>query len=184
MNWIATSIVAVACAALAAPAGAVTSDQAFGAFRGLCADTGADYVAVVAAANAADWKPTEILADTMKGVSVTDKVSRAKVFDDGSLTVFAWRGLTASNVKVSDCAMRVDKANFGDLQARSQSWLGIPPQQATSEKAIFRFTDEAGAHRALSPPDFDGAAAGAGLEILTVTRDGTGATLDLIKFKK
>jgi len=184
VNWIATSLVAAACAAIAAPAGAVTSDQAFDAFRHLCADTGDDYAAVVAAADAGDWKPTEILANTMKGVSVTDKISRIKVFSDGSLTIFAWRGLTASNVKVSDCAMRIDKANFGDLQTRSQAWLGIAPQQATPQKVIFRFTDDAGAHRAISPPDFDGAAAGSGLEILTLTPDGAGVTLDLIKFKK
>lgn len=185
MNWIITSLAAAAVTAIALPAFAEGGEQAFGAFRQLCVDTKADYPAVVAGIDAGGWKATEILADTMKGVSITDKTSRTKTVGDSSLTIFAWRGLAASNVKISDCTMRVDKANFTDMHTRAQTLLGMSAQQATPQKAVFHYTDANGAHQAVSSDaEYEAAAAAAGLEILTVSSDGAGATLDLLTIRK
>jgi hypothetical protein len=178
------SLAAAAAACLAAPACAAGEEQTFAAFRALCADTAADYPAVVARADADGWKPAAIMADTMKGVSVTDKTSRTKTFGDFTLTLFAWRGVTPTNVKVSDCKVGVERAGFADLQARAQTWLAMAPQQATPQQAIFHFTDAGPAHKAITSAEYEAAAAGAGLDILTVTAEGAGATLDLLKIKR
>jgi len=184
VNPITLSLIAAAAISLAAPVCAAGEDQAFGAFRALCADTAADYPAVVAKADAGGWKPAEIVAETMKGVSVTDKTSRTQAVGDAVLTLFAWRGVTPTNVKVSDCTVRIERAGFADLQAHAQTWLGMAPQEATPQKAIFHFTDAGTTHRAITSAEYEAAAAGVGLEIMTVTADGPGATLDLLKIKR
>jgi hypothetical protein len=171
------------CAApvLAAPA---TGDAGFDAFAKVCAETHADYPAVVAAADAHGWKATEVTSDTMNGVAVTDKLSRASKVGGAALTLFAWRGAAKGGVQVSACTVRVTKADFAGVQGAAQGWLGFAPQDATPKKAVFRYTEADGAHHALASTEYDAAAAGTGMEILTVSSDAQGTVVDLLKIKK
>ena len=50
--------------------------------------------------------------------------------------------------------------------------------------ATFLFTDQGGTHKALTQADQDDAAAGAGMQILTVSADQDGAILGILKIKK
>lgn len=186
MTRIRTSLIGVllgfaAAPALAAPAPA---NVAFDAFAKVCADTHVDYPAVVAAADANGWKPSDVSSATMDGVQVTDKLSRGSKVGDTALTLFAWRGTAKGGVQVSACTVRVTKTDFAGLQAAAQAWLGFGPQDAPAKKAIFRYTEADGAHHALTSSEYDAAAAGAGMEILTISPDAKGTVLDLLKIKK
>ncbi|MBA3810320.1 MAG: hypothetical protein H0X27_01510 [Caulobacteraceae bacterium] len=175
---------ACALALLPAPAAAASDPaQTFAAFAAVCADTRVDYPAVAAAADAGKWKPTEVRAATMEGVAVTDKISRDAKAGGADLTLFAWRGMKGA-IQVSACTVRVGRSKAADLRERAQAWAGFAPQDADAKKATFRFTDDAGARKPLAKADYDAAAAGAGMEILTISADGQDAILDLLKIKK
>ncbi len=185
MIMVKTCLASAFLALIAAPALAAAPDagQAFDAFAAVCADTHVDYPAVTAAADAGKWKPTEVKAATMEGVAVTDKISRDAKAGGADLTLFAWRGAKGA-IQVSACTVRVSKAKADDLRGRAQAWAGFAPQDADAKKATFRFTDAVGARKPLAKPDYEEAAAGAGMEILTVSADGQDTILDLLKIKK
>jgi hypothetical protein len=169
--------------AAAAPAFAAPADSNFAAFVQICADTQADYPAVVAAADAQGWRPAQVNADTLPGVTVTDTLARDKNAGGATLALYAWQGAKGA-VHVSECKVRIGKAKSADMQTAAQTWLGFAPQQATAKKATFEFTDDGGAHKALTTADREAAAAGAGMQILTVTGDQDGVILDILKIKK
>lgn len=177
-----TAIAASLLAAVAAPALAAGGQPAFDAFDTVCGATHADYPAVVAAADAHGWKATQVKADTLPGVSVTDSVSRDNSAGGAALTLFAWQGVKGK-IHVSECKVRVGKGKFAEVQAMAQTWLGFAPQEATPKKATFMFTDDAGGHKALAAADRDAAAAAAGLQILTVSAGQDGAVLGILKIK-
>ena len=183
MTLVKTCLAAALGAAIAASAHAATAQPAFEAFATVCADTRVDYPAITAAADTGGWKAAEVRAATMEGVAVSDKISRDKAMGGSTLTLFAWRGLKGT-IQISACAVRVSKARFDDLQGAAQTWLGFAPQDSAVKRATFRFTDAAGAHKPLAKTDYDDAAAGAGMEILTVSADGQDTILDLLKIKK
>ena len=183
MNLIKTSLMAVAMAAMAAPAFAADADV-FDAFRQVCGDTAADYPAVVTAAETSGWKAADLLADPMKGVTITDKTTRTKGVGDTGLSLFAWRGTAKDNVKVSACTIRMDKATMAGLEAAARTWAGFDPQSPDAAKNVFQFTQNATGRVAVAAGGFDAAAAGAGMEILTVKADSKGGTLDLLTIKK
>jgi hypothetical protein len=170
--------------AAATPAASAAAEANFDAFAKVCADTHADYPAVVTAADAHGWKATQVTAATMDGVAVTDKLSRGANVGGAALTLFAWRGTAKGGVRVSACTVRVAKADFAGLQSAAQAWLGFAPQDATAKKATFRYTEADGAHHALASTEYDTAAAGAGMEILTISSDAQGTVADLLKIKK
>jgi hypothetical protein len=181
---IGTALIGALLAAAAAPAFAASADASFDAFAQVCADTHADYPAVVAAADAHGWKATEVTAATMEGVAVTDKLSRGSIVEGARLTLFAWRGTAKGGVQVSACTVRVAKPDFADLQGAAQAWVGFAPQNAAAKKAVFRYTEADGGHHALADTEYDAAAAGAGMEILTISSDAQGTVADLLKIKK
>ena len=188
MTLVKTCLAAALGAIIAAPAVAggppgPAGGQAFDAFAQVCADTHADYPAMTAAADAGGWKATEVRAGTMEGVAVSDKISRDKSMGGATLTLFAWRGLKGA-IQISACTVRVSKGRFDDLRGVAQAWLGFAPQEGAEKKATFRFTDAAGAHKPLAKTEYEDAAAGAGMEILTVSADGQDTILDLLKIKK
>jgi hypothetical protein len=173
--------VAAPALALAAPA---SGDAGFDAFAQVCAETHADYPAIVAAADAHGWKATEVTAATMSGVAVTDKLSRGSKVGSVALTLFAWRGTAKGNVQVSACTVRFAKGDSAGVQSAAQAWLGFGAQDISPKKAVFRFTEADGAHHALASTEYDAAAAGTGMEILTVSSDAQGTVVDLLKIKK
>ena len=77
MNWIGTSLVGVLLTAAPAFAASAPADANFAAFVQVCADTHADYPAVVAAADAQGWKAAQVNGDTLPGVTVTDTLPPA-----------------------------------------------------------------------------------------------------------
>jgi hypothetical protein len=181
------TLAAAAATALAAPAAAATADDTFNAFKQVCGDTHADYAAAVSAAQKSGWKTTDAMADTMKGVTITDKAARTRTITDQTLLLFATRGTAKAgggDVGVQTCTVQTDRGAFPDLTARTQAWLGMPPAATTDVTATFRFTQDAGAYKAVAASELDAAAAGAGMDIVTVRRDGSKATLDFVKIKK
>ena len=178
------TVLAALAAALVAPACAA-AQPAFNAFASVCGDTRADFPAVAAAADAQGWRKSDVVAESsMPGVAIADRLSRELKAGDSPLTLSAWRGTTKSGVQVSACTVRVAKPDFAGLRGAAQAWIGFAPQDDAATKAIFRFTDTASAHKALASGEYDAAAAGTGMEILTVSGDSHGAVVDLLKIKK
>lgn len=165
--------------ALAAPDGA----QSFAAFVKVCGATHVDYPAVQAAADANGWKPTQVKSDAFPGATVTESLSRDSSVGGSALTLYAWRGAKGA-FQMSECTVRVGKGQFAEMQGLAQSWLGFAPQSATAKKATFLFTDQGDTHKALASADQDAAAAGTGMQILTVGGDDDGAILGILKIKK
>jgi len=181
------TLAAAAATALAAPAAAATADDTFNAFKLVCGDTHADYAAAVTAAGKNSWKQTNVMADTMKGVTVLEKAARTRSVNDQTLMLFVTRGTAkagGADVGVSTCTVQTDRGAFPELTALTQAWLGLPAAVTTDTTATFRFTEDGGVHKAVGPSDLDAAAAGAGMDIITVRRDGANATLDFVKIKK
>ena len=186
MDVIRTALAAVAVGALAVPvlAAPPAAQGAFDAFARVCGETHADYAAVTAALDTQGWKAAEVKAATLQGVTVSDHIGRALRVSGTDLTVFAWRGATANQIQVSGCTVRVAALKAEGLRASAQAWTGFAPQTTDAKKAAFQFTDDGAAHRALAKADYDAAAAGAGLEMFTVSADGPDTILDLLKIKK
>ena len=184
MNWIGPSLAAALITAPAAPAfAAPDSAKAFAAVVQVCGDTHADYPAILAAADAGGWKTTQVKADAFPGVTVAESLSRDTSAGGSALTLYAWRGAKGA-IQLSECKVRIGKGKFAEAQAAAQAWLGFAPQAATAKKATFLFTDQGGTHKALTQADQDAAAAGAGMQILTVSADQDGAILGILKIKK
>ena len=176
---LAAAVMAFAAPALAAPDNA----QSFAAFTKVCGDTHADYPAVLAAADAGGWKTTQVKADPFPGVTVADSLSRDSSAGGSALTLYAWRGAKGA-IQISECRVRVGKGKLADMQAAAQAWLGFAPRAATAKKATFMFSDEGGARKGLAEADQEAAAAGGGMQILTVSGDQDGAVLGILKIKK
>lgn len=182
---LATLATALGALALASPVQAGEPTPVFGAFAAVCGGSGANFAAVRAAADAHGWGPTDVQPDpSMASVTVADQMSRASTVDKKSLVLSAWGGQTKTGVKVSDCAVHAAATDFAALRDDATSWLTFAPAESTDRKAVFRFTAEGAVLRALTPAEFDAAAGGAGLEILTVSGDANGTVLDLMMIKK
>ncbi len=186
------SLAAFAALSMTAAAGqafASPSDDAFNAFRAICGTAGTDFPAVVAAADAGGWKATQITADTMPNVSVTDKQARDKKVGEANLALFVTRGLMhskAGDLTVTTCTLSSDKANGPALIALAQQWVGTPPHDTTPTKTGFRYSLN-GADPAPAPVPAGGisaAVAAGGMVLMSVQTGGGKATLDIEKFKK
>lgn len=175
---------ALAAAAVSALAGSAAADPVFDAFNAVCTAGHADYTYVVEAAEKNGWKPTTLAAPpTMAGVVVDEKVALTKKIGDAPVTVSAWRGSKGA-VKINDCTMQVEKQDFADLLAAAQASLGFPPQDSTPTKAVFHFTETPNGVKAVAAEEYDTAAGGEGLRLLTVRSTQRGAVLDIMKIKK
>lgn len=184
-NTASAAILSAVAALGAAPAWAQATSPVFAAFATVCATPAADFAAVRSAADAHGWGETDVKADAnMPGVTVADQMTRSSNADKTGLVMSAWHGTTKSGVKVSDCTVHVAKSDFGALRDQAAAWLAFAPQESTPKRAIYRFTEAAGARHALAAGEYDAAAAGAGMEILTVSADANGTVLDLMMIKK
>jgi len=177
------AILSTAAFVCAAPASA--ESPVFTAFATVCATPAADFAAVRAAADAHGWGDSDVGAEAnMPGVAVGQKMSRAYRAGNVGLILTAWSGMKG-NLKITDCAVHVAKADFNGVRADAESWVALTPQKATDKQVIYRFTQDAGAHRAVtSNAEFDAAAGAAGLQMLTISGDANGTVLDLMMIKK
>ena len=181
MRLVHLGLTAAFCAGLALPVAAAS--PAFDAFARVCGDTHVDYSAIVNALDFKVWKPTPVTSATMDGATVSDKVSRGATIGDTPLTLFAWKG-TKGPYQFTACTIRVSGGKLDAFTTEAQAWAGFAPQTAEAKKANFRFIQEGGARKAVEKAEYEAAAAGAGLEFLTVSQDGPDTILDLLKIKK
>jgi hypothetical protein len=168
-----------------APALAAGSSPVFDAFANVCAVPAADFASVKTAAATQRWGPTDAQPEaSMAGVTVADTLALASSVGKTGLVLSAWHGTTKTGVKISDCTVHVQKAVFPEIKEAAGAWLAFPAQEDSPKRAIYRFTDTAGARRSLTSAEFDAAAAATGLQILTVSGDADGTVLDLMMIKK
>jgi hypothetical protein len=172
----------LAAALLAAAASPAAASPAFDAFRQVCADNHSDFDAVKAALTTGGWRPAEVKAATMQGVTVVESVAREEAAGPVKLTVFAWHG-TKGPVQISACTVRVSPMTVGGIVKEAQDWAGFSPQTNTPTQDVWRFTPAGGARKALQPGEYNAAAAAAGLEFFTLSADGADTILDLLKIK-
>jgi hypothetical protein len=176
---------ALSAIALAHPTLAAEPDPAFAAFTTVCGDPAADFTAVRTAADSHGWGASSTPPDPgMAGVTLADSLSKATTAGKTGLVLSAWQGATQKGIKVSNCAVHVAATDFDALRDAATAWLGFPAAETTPKKAVFRFTTDAGHRRGLAANEYDAAAAGAGLEILTVSGDANGSVVDLLLIKK
>ncbi|MGH7746736.1 MAG: hypothetical protein ACREQ5_18570 [Candidatus Dormibacteria bacterium] len=169
--------------AAAAPAGAA-ADAAFDAFQKVCGDTHADYGQVAAASNVEGWRDSDVLAQTMPGVSITDKLARTKSLDGGQATLFATRGVTKAGFKVATCTVYADKDALATFKERAARWTGFAPHDSDAQTATWHFTNEGATLKPVADAEVEAAAGGSGMQMLTVKVENGKALLDYVKISK
>ena len=179
MKILPLSAMAALLAGMALPAAA---SPAFDGFRAVCGDSHMDFAAIKSAVDAGHWVPTEVTPNSMPGVTVTESVARTVNAGGAKLTLFAWHG-TKGAVQVSACTVRVTQAKFADLSHDAQAWTGFAPQTSDTGKAVWQFTEDAGARKAVQKADYNTAAAAGGLNFFTVSSVGAETVIDLLKIK-
>lgn len=186
MNLIRTALAAAALAAIASPVLASDADNTFNAFRQVCGDTRADYASSLAAAGQNGWRNTDVMGNSMPNVTVVEKAARTKSLGDASLMLSLTHGTATKDptVNVYTCTLQTDRGGYPMLKAAVQAWLGFDPATTSESVTTYRFTEEGGKLRAADASEFNTAAAGTGMQILTVKRDGNDAILDYVKIKK
>lgn len=170
---------AVLCILVANPA---LASPVFDAFRKVCGDSHGDFAAIKAAADAGHWVPTEVAPNTMEGVTVAESVARQVAVGGTKMTLFAWRG-SKGTVQVTACTVKVTQTPFAGVADDAKAWVGFAPEAATSAKAVWRYTENAGVKSAVQKADYDKAAAAGGLDFFTVSQVGPETVLDLLKIK-
>lgn len=177
------AILGVATISATSSTNAANDATPFGAFEAVCLTPNADFPAVKAAAST--WRDTEVAgASTFPNATVTDKLSKATKVGGIPVTLFAWTGTLKSGVHVSGCTVRVSKPDFDEIKAAATTYSGFAAQDSDPKKVVFRYTPAAAKPTAIDKTAFDAAAAGEGINILTITGDVHGAVLDLLKIKK
>jgi hypothetical protein len=168
---------------MAPSANAAADPMPFGAFEAVCLTPNAEFQAVKSAAAA--WRDTEVVgASTFPNATVTEKLSKASKVGGVPVTLFAWTGTLKSGVRVSGCTVRVSKPDFDEIKVAAATYTGFAAQDSDAKKVVFRYTPAAAKPTAIDKSGFDAAAAGEGIDILTITGDVHGAVLDLLKIKK
>ncbi len=184
MNPTKIALAAALIAATATPAFAAVGDGAFDAFRQVCGDTNADYAAVVAASGGEGWKTADIAAPAMGGVTFTDQMSRTKIASGDEVTLIAAQGKAGNGIHVSICTVYGPPAAMAEFRSRAAKWLGFDPHDSNDKTATFHFSNDGGKLSNVADSGTDAAAAGPGLDVLTVKTDSGKSILDLIKIKK
>ena len=179
------AIATLAASALAASAHAAGANTSFEAFKSVCVSSTADLAAVKAAADSHGWGATDAKGDAnMNGVTITDQLDRAMTADKVGLVLSAWQGVKGA-VKINDCTVHIAKADYDSVRAAAGAWTAFPAQVSSAKRETYRFTTgKDGKPTALTPAEFDAAAAAAGLEILSVSGDQDGTVLDLMTIRK
>ncbi len=172
-------------AAMAAPAPAQgVAQPVFAAFRDVCLATGAEPAAVTLATDKAGWRNGETTAQPLPNFKVDAKVTKSTHVGEAELKLFAWHGANAKGISAEECEVEVSKAKFVDLQAAVAASLGFSAQQSSPTKAVFQFSGPLEAPQPLTNDKFDEAAANGGVKILTLSEQGPGAYIGLLRIQK
>jgi hypothetical protein len=177
---------AIVLAAPIAASAAPQTDPAFDAFRKYCGDTGADFTAAVKAADADGWKDTQVIADTLPGVSVTQKAARTTGAGPDALRLLITSGLRSTksgDIVVSTCTVSSDTAVPG-LLGRAQAWLNMATMSADTDKASYLLTMNGGTRTLLATGDIDAAVGKGGAHLLKFKEDANSEILDYERFSK
>jgi hypothetical protein len=171
-------------AGLAKGAHAQAADPIFAAFHDVCMAADTDPAAVTTAAGAQGWSAGGVPGQPIPSFAVTDKITETRKIGETNLTLFSWRGAKGP-VTASECQMQVSKASLAALQKDAAATLGFAASDNTPAKVVFQYSGPGGApHPITDKSQFDAAAGGGGLYILTLSAAGKGAFLELLKIHK
>ena len=179
----AAGLAAVMGLAAASAATAQAADPVFTAFHNACIATGAEPTAVTTYTTGHDWKGSGMAGTPISGFAVDNKVSKATRAGDAELNLFAWHG-TKGPIQANECQISVNKADFAAVRAAAATSLGFAAQQDSAEKAVFQFSGPTSAPKAIDSSQFDQAASSGGLGLLTVSKQGSGVFLELLRIQK
>jgi len=178
------TLAALALVGLAAAARAQAPDPIFAAFHDLCMAADTDPAAVTTAAQGQGWSVGGVAGQPIAGFTVTDKITETRKIGEANLTLFSWKGAKGP-ISASECQMQVSRANLAAGQAAAAAALGFAAADVTPTRVVFHYSGPASAPHPLSDKSqFDAAAGGGGLYILTLSGAGKGAFLELIKIHK
>jgi len=179
----AAGLAAVLGLAAAGAAAAQASDPAFAAFHDACMATGAEPAAVTTFTTRHDWKASDVAGTPISGFAVDNKVSKSTRAGDAELKLFAWHG-TKGAIQADECQISVSKADFAAVRSAVAASVGFAAQQDSAEKAVFQFSGSASAPKPVDNSGFDQAAGSGGLNLLTVSKQGSGAFLELLRIRR
>ncbi|HEX4741051.1 MAG TPA: hypothetical protein VH353_06965 [Caulobacteraceae bacterium] len=177
----AAGLAAVLGLAAATAAAAQAADPVFAAFHETCIATGAEPAAVTTAT--ASWKNSDVAGTPISGFAVDAKASKTTRVGDAELKLFAWHG-TKGQVQADECQIAVSKTDFTALRSAAAASLGFAAQQDSAEKAVFQFSGGASAPKPVDSSQFDQAASSGGLGLLTISKQGSGAFMELLRIRK
>lgn len=166
---------------LASAAKAQAADPIFTAFHEACVTPDAAPDAVNAAANTHGWSASTAAGEGLPGFTVSGKVAKTKKIGEANLVLYSWKGAKGP-IMADECRIQASRADFLSLQAAVGASLGFAAAQTTPTKVVFHYAGPGNAPTAITDnSQFDAAAHGAGLYILTLSNDGKGASADLLK---
>jgi len=178
------TLATLALAGLASGANAQVTDPIFAAFHDVCMAADTDPTAVTTAATGQGWSAGGVPGQPIPSFVVSDKITETKKIGDANLTLFSWKGAKGP-ITASECQMQVSKANLMVLQKDAAATLGFAASDSTSAKLVFQYSGPPSApHPLADKSQFDAAAGGGGLYILTLSTAGKGAFLELLKIHK
>jgi hypothetical protein len=169
--------------AAASAASAQGAEPIFAAFHQACIATGAEPAAVTGATASHDWKSGDATGTPISGFAVDNKVSKATRVGDAELKLFAWHG-TKGAIQADECQIAVSKADYAAVRSAAAASLGFAAQQDSPEKAVFQFSGSTDSPKPVDNSQFDQAAGSGGLDLLTVSKQGSGAFLELLRIRK
>jgi hypothetical protein len=183
-SYLPVTFAVLALTGLAAGARAQATDPIFAAFHDVCMVADTDPTAVTTAAGGQGWSVGGVAGQPIPSFAVTDKVTETKKIGDANLTLFSWKGAKGP-ITASECQMQVSKANLVTLQRDAAAVLGFAASDTTPAKVVYQYSGPASApHSIADKSQFDAAAGGGGLYILTLSTAGKGAFLELLKIHK
>jgi hypothetical protein len=169
----------------ALPAAAQSAnDQVFAAIRQTCLATSAAPAAATTAADAHGWRGGTYTRPPLDKFSVDAKVSRSAHIAGSDLELFAWQGKNPGGITASECAVKVSKTKFAALRAAAAAMTGFEAQESAAATATFRYTGPADAPKPLDKAQFEDAAANGGIEMLTVSQQGSDVIVALLVLHK
>jgi hypothetical protein len=178
------TLAALALAGLATGARAQVVNPVFAAFHDVCMAADTDPTAVTTAAAGQGWSVGGVPGQPIPSFAVTDKITETTKIGEANLTLFSWKGAKGP-ITASECQMQVSKANLAALLTDAAATLGFAANENTPAKVVYQYSGPASApHPLADKSQFDAAASGGGLYILTLSGAGKGAFLELLKIHK
>jgi hypothetical protein len=181
-TYAAAGLAAILALVAAGAACAQGADPMFAAFHQACVDTGAEPAAVLKATEHG-WSEGDMAGTPIAGFVVDNKVTKSTRIAGAELKLFDWHGVKGP-ISANECQVSINKVNFEALRSATATALGFAAQQSAADKAVFQFSGAASAPKPIDKAEFDAAASNGGLMLLTVSKQGNGAFLELLRISK